>query len=224
MAVAAGRGENDPTTILRGALIAPKVTHHAALLDPQQVGKLLRDIDGYSGGAITRFAMQIAPHVMARPGELRKADWSEFDFEAGVWTVPAERMKMRRTHQVPLSRQVIGYLRDLQEVTGAEGYAFPAIHTSRKTMSENTLNAAFRRMGYTRSELTAHGLRTTASTLLNESGLWSADAIERSLAHADSNAIRGIYNRGRYWEERVAMHQWWSDHLDELGSNFVAKD
>lgn len=222
--VATGRGENDPTTILRGALIAPKVTHHAALLDPQQVGKLLRDIDRYSGGAITRIAMQIAPHVMARPGELRKANWSEFDFEASVWTVPAERMKMRRTHQVPLSRQVIGYLRDLQAITGEEGYAFPAIHTSRKTMSENTLNAAFRRMGYTSSELTAHGLRTTASTLLNESGLWSADAIERSLAHADTNAIRGIYNRGRYWEERVAMHQWWSDHLEELRSNFLMVD
>lgn len=214
--VATGRGENDPTTILRGALIAPKVTHHAALLDPQHIGKLLRDIDTYSGSAITRFAMQIAPHVMSRPGELRKADWSEFDFEAGVWIVPAERMKMRREHQVPLSRQVIGHLRELQKVTGPDGYAFPAIHTSRKTMSENTINAAFRRMGYHKSELTAHGLRTTASTLLNESGHWSPDAIERSLAHADANAIRGIYNRGRYWEERVAMHQWWSDHLDEL--------
>ncbi|QDK31543.1 tyrosine-type recombinase/integrase [Sphingomonas sp. IC081] len=215
-AVATGRGENDPTFILKGALLTPKVRHHAALLEPDQVGKLLRDIDGYSGGILTRLAMQIAPHVMARPGELRKANWSEFNLETAVWTIPAERMKMRRSHQVPLSRQVIAYLLQLYELTGPEGYAFPARHTSRKTMSENTLNAAFRRMGYGTREVTAHGLRTTASTLLNESGHWSPDAIERSLAHMDANAIRGIYNRGRYWEERTTMHQWWSDHLDGL--------
>jgi integrase len=215
-AVATGRGESDPTFILRGALIAPKVKHHAALLEPAQVGQLLRDIDKYSGNALTRLAMQIAPHVMTRPGELRKADWSEFNLEQAVWTVPAERMKMRLPHRVPLSRQVIGYLRELQSLTGATGNVFPAFHTSRRTMSENTVNNAFRRMGYGANEVTAHGLRTTASTLLNESGRWSPDAIERSLAHMDTNAIRGIYNRGLYWGERTAMHQWWSDYLDQL--------
>lgn len=215
-AVATGRGETDPTSLLRGALITPKTKHHGALLDPDAVGELLRAIEAYSGNTITRLAMQIAPHVMARPGELRKALWSEIDLEASIWKIPAERMKMRRPHAVPLSRQVLRYLNELYAVTGPEGFLFPAFHTAQRPQSENTINQAFRRMGYTVGEITAHGLRTTASTLLNESGQWSADAIERSLAHADTNAVRGIYNRGRYWDERVAMHQWWSDHLDEL--------
>jgi integrase len=215
-AVASGRGENDPTAILRGALITPKVKHHAALLEPEQVGELLRAIDVYSGHGVTRLAMQIAPHLMARPGELRLAEWSEFDLEAAVWKIPAERMKMRRPHELPLSRQVLAYLAQLHPLTGPKGFVFPAFHTSLRPLSENTMNQAFRRMGYAPGEVTPHGLRTTASTLLNESGQWSADAIERSLAHADANALRGIYNRGRYWDERVAMHQWWSDHLDAL--------
>lgn len=215
-AAATGRAESDPTSILRGALVAPKVTHHSAILEPEAVGELLRTIDAYSGNAITRLAMQILPHVMARPGELRKAQWTEFDLNNAVWKIPPERMKMRRPHAVPLSRQVVVYLAELYALTGPEGYVFPAFHTSRRPMSENTINQAFRRMGYAVGQITAHGLRTTASTLLNESGKWSPDAIERSLAHADTNAIRGIYNRGFYWEERVAMHQWWSDYLDQL--------
>ena len=214
--VATGRGENDPTSVLRGALVTPKVQHHGAILEPQAIGELLRAIDSYSGHLITRLAMQISPHVMARPGELRMAKWPEFDLESAVWKIPPERMKMRRPHAVPLSRQVVSYLRQLHELTGSEGYAFPAFHTSRRPLSENTINQGFRRLGYAAGEVTAHGLRTTASTLLNESGKWSPDAIERSLAHADKDLIRGIYNRGFYWEERVAMHQWWSDYLDEL--------
>lgn len=215
-AVATGRGETDPTSLLRGALVTPRVTHHAAILEPDQVGELLRAIDNYSGHAVTRLAMQIAPHVMARPGELRVAKWPEFDLDGAVWKIPAERMKMRRPHAVPLSRQVLSYLEELLPLTGPDGFVFPAFHTSLRPLSENTINQAFRRMGYAQGEVTAHGLRTTASTLLNESGEWSPDAIERSLAHADANSIRGIYNRGRYWEERVAMHQWWSDYLDQL--------
>lgn len=160
--------------------------------------------------------MRIAPHVMARPGELRLAKWPEFDLESAVWKIPAERMKMRRPHEIPLSRQVMAHLKDLLPLTGPDGFVFPAFHTSLRPLSENTINQAFRRMGYAPGEVTPHGLRTTASTLLNESGQWSPDAIERSLAHADANSIRGIYNRGRYWQERVAMHQWWSDHLDRL--------
>lgn len=215
-AVATGRGESDPSSILRGALVVPKVKHHAAILDPKQMGGLLRAIDAYTGHAITRLAMQVSPHVMARPGELRMAEWSEFDLDNAVWKIPAERMKMRRPHEVPLSRQVLAYLDELFTLTGPDGYVFPAFHTSRRPLSENTVNQCFRRMGYAVGEVTAHGLRTTASTLLNESGKWSPDAIERSLAHADANSIRGVYNRGRYWEERVAMHQWWSDYLDEM--------
>lgn len=215
-AVATGRAEVDPTSVLRGALVTPKVKHHSAIIDPAAVGELLRSIDAYSGHLITRIAMQISPHVMARPGELRQAEWPEFDLEKAVWTIPPERMKMRRPHSVPLSRQVVDRLKELHALTGPEGFLFPAFHTSRRPLSENTINQAFRRMGYAVGEVTAHGLRTTASTLLNESGKWSPDAIERSLAHADPDAIRGTYNRGFYWEERVAMHQWWSDYLDAL--------
>lgn len=215
-AVATGRGESDPSSILRGALIVPKTKHHAAILEPGQLGELLRSIDSYTGHRITRLAMQLSPHVMTRPGELRMAVWAEIDFENAVWKIPAERMKMRRPHEVPLSRQVVAYFRELFELTGPDGYVFPAFHTWKRPLSENTVNQCFRRMGYAVGEVTAHGLRTTASTLLNESGRWSPDAIERSLAHADANSIRGVYNRGRYWDERVAMHQWWSDYLDEL--------
>lgn len=214
--VATGRAETDPTSVLRGALITPKVQHHSAILDPQAFGELLRSIDAYSGHLITRIAMQIMPHVMARPGELRHALWPEFDLESGVWKIPAERMKMRRPHAVPLSRQVLSHLVELHALTGPDGFVLPAFHTSRRPLSENTVNQAFRRMGYAVGEVTAHGLRTTASTLLNESGKWSPDAIERSLAHADKDSIRGTYNRGLYWDERVAMHQWWSDYLDEM--------
>lgn len=221
-AVATGRGESDPSAILRGALVVPKTKHHAAILEPRQLGELLRAMDNYSGHKITRLAMQVSPHVMTRPGELRMAVWSEFDLDNAVWKIPAERMKMRRPHEVPLSRQVVAYLRELFELTGPDGYVFPAFHTWRRPLSENTINQCFRRMGYAVGEVTAHGLRTTASTLLNESGKWSPDAIERSLAHADANSIRGVYNRGRYWDERVAMHQWWSDYLDELRADVVS--
>ncbi len=215
-AVVTGRAQSDPAAMLGGALIAPKVKHHAAILDPAKLGELLRNIDEYEGAPITRLAMQIAPHVMVRPGELRQATWDEFDLDARIWKIASERMKMRKVHAVPLSDQVIGYLRELQQFSGPEGYVFPAFHTSRRPMSENTMNVAFRRMGYSSDEVTAHGLRTTASSLLNQSGLWHPDAIERALAHGDSNAVRGIYNRGQYWDERVKMMKWWSDYLDRL--------
>ena len=216
-AVVTGRAEADPAALLSGALITPKVKHHAALIEPAKVGDVLRAIDAYDAGApITRLALQIAPHVMTRPGELRQALWEEFDLDAAIWRIPAERMKARRPHAIPLSRQVIAYLRELGEFSGTTGYVFPAFHTSRRPMSENTMNQAFRRMGFTGDEVTSHGLRTTASTLLNESGKWHPDAIERALAHGDSDAVRGIYNRGHYWPERIEMMQWWSDRLDTL--------
>lgn len=215
-AVATLRAENDPAAVLRGALRTPMVKHHAAFEKPEQVAGLLRAIDEYEGSLITRLAMQIAPHVMARPGELRMANWQEFNLEKAEWRIPAERMKMRKPHLVPLSRQVIAYLRELAPLTGPTGFVFPAFHTWKRPMSENTMNQALRRMGYTKDEMTAHGWRSTASTLLNECGKWNADAIERSLAHTERNAVRGAYNRGSYWNERVDMHQWWSDYLDQL--------
>lgn len=220
-AVVTGRADSDPAAMLAGVLITPKVKHHAGPIEPAKVGDLLRAIDAYTTGApITRLGLQIAPHVMTRPGELRQALWDEFDLEKAIWRIPAGRMKARRPHAIPLSVQVISYLSEVREFSGPTGYVFPAFHTTRKPMSENTMNQAFRRMGFTGDEVTAHGLRTTASTLLNESGKWHPDAIERALAHGDSNLVRGIYNRGHYWQERVEMMQWWSDYLDHLRSGF----
>jgi integrase len=216
-AVATARLASDPTRDLRGALIAPRVKHHGALLKPVEVGGLLRAIDGYDGHYITRAALQISPHVFVRPGELRHATWQEVDLEAAVWTIPAEKMKMRREHHVPLSCQAVTILQSLKSAQGERtGLIFPSIRSTARPMSENTVNAALRRLGYTTDQMTAHGFRSTASTLLNESGKWSADAIERALAHGDANQIRGSYNRGEFWDERVRMAQWWSDYLDTL--------
>jgi integrase len=215
-AAATLRAQSDPTALLKDALRKPRVIHRAAIIEPEMVGELLRAIDNYEGHAITCSAMKLLPHLMARPGELRLAEWSEFDLEKAVWKIPAERMKMRREHQVPLSTQALQILRDLHHLTGPKGYVFPSFYTWKRPMSENTMNQVLRRMGFGKEEMTAHGWRTTASTLLNESNLFSPDAIERSLAHRDRDAIRGTYARGQYWDERVRMHQWWSDHLDQL--------
>jgi integrase len=215
-AVATARLTSDPTRDLRGALIAPTVTHYGAIIDPARVGELLRAIDGYEGQPITKLAMQLAPHVFVRPGELRHAEWNEFDFEGALWTIPAGKTKMRKDHLVPLSRQTIAILEDLGTLTGPDGYVFPSIRSRKRPMSDNTINAGLRRLGYSTDEMTAHGFRAMASTLLNESGKWHPDAIERALAHGDSDRIRAAYHRGAHWKERVAMAQWWSDHLDQL--------
>jgi integrase len=215
-AVATARLSSDPTRDLRGALTAPTVTHYGAIIDPIRVGELLRAIDGYEGQPITKLAMQLAPHVFVRPGELRHAEWSEFDFEGALWTIPAGKTKMRKDHLVPLSRQSIAILKDLNALTGADGYVFPSIRSRKRPMSDNTINAGLRRLGYSTDEMTAHGFRAMASTLLNESGKWHPDAIERALAHGDSDRVRAAYHRGAHWKERVAMAQWWSDHLDQL--------
>lgn len=219
-AVATARLASDPSRDLKGALTAPKVKHHAAIVDPLKLGGLLRAIDGYDGDAVTRLALQFAPHVFVRPGELRQARWEEFDFGSVVWTIPAEKAKMRRPHAVPLSRQTLAILDTLRAITGGDGtfqgYVFPSLRTRQRPMSENTLNAALRRLGYGKDEMTAHGFRATASTLLNESGKWTPDAVERALAHGHSDAVRGAYARGQHWKERVAMAQWWSDYLDTL--------
>ena len=213
---ATGRCNADPTAILAGALLTPQARHHAAILEPEKFGGLLRAIETFDCYPTTKLALKIAPHIFVRPGEMRHGDWAEIDLEKAIWTIPAGKMKARRTHAVPLSRQVVELFKELKEVTGGKGYMFPAFHTRLRPMSENTINAAFRRMGFTKDEMTAHGFRSTASTMLNESGLWHPDAIERALAHGDSNAIRGTYNRGQYWDERVRMAQWWSDYIDQL--------
>jgi integrase len=143
-------------------------------------------------------------------------EWSEINFEKKVWTLPASKMKMRQPHAVPLSRQALVILESMRQLTGKAKYVFPSIRTRARPISDNTINAALRRMGYSKDKMTAHGFRTTASSLLNESGKWSPDAIERALAHTIAGAIRRIYNQSAYWPERVEMAQWWSDHLDEL--------
>jgi len=215
-AVATARLASDPTRDLRGALTAPTVTHYGAVTDASRVGELLRAIDGYEGQGFVKAAMQLAPHVFVRPGELRHAEWDEIDLEGALWIIPAEKMKMRKPHHVPLSRQAVAQLRAMYEVTGPTGYVFPSIRTRTRPMSDNTINAALRRMGYASDEMTAHGFRAMASTLLNESGKWHPDAVERALAHKDSDKVRAAYHRGAHWDERVRMAQWWSDYLDTL--------
>lgn len=215
-AVATARLSSDPTRDLRGALTAPTVTHYGAITEAKKVGQLLRAIDDYEGSGITKLALQIAPHVFVRPGELRHAEWSEIDLDGALWTIPAGKMKMRKLHTVPLSQQAVELFREAQSVSGSNGYVFPSIRTRVRPMSENTINAGLRRLGYASDEMTAHGFRAMASTLLNESGKWSSDAIERALAHGDNDKVRAAYHRGAHWKERVEMAQWWSDYLDQL--------
>lgn len=210
------RTEQNPADILRGALIVPKVKHHAAVIEPAKVGALLRAIDDYEGRPETVFALKLAPHVFLRPGELRQAKWSEIDFADKVWRIPAERMKMKQPHTVPLSRQSLYLLRELRAVARPGEFVFPALHTTKRSICENTLNIALRRLGYGSDEVTSHGFRAMASTLLNESGLWHPDAIERALAHGEKDKVRAAYHRGTHWDERVRMAQWWSDYLDQL--------
>jgi integrase len=214
--VATVRCDKDVAADLRGAIAVPKVKHFAAITRPSEVGALLRAIDGYTGHKVTVMAMRLSPHVLLRPGELRQAEWTDIDFEEAIWFIPAERMKMRRPHRVPLSRQVIAMLKELHEHTHWWKYLFPCLGKPRKAMSENAVNQGLRKLGYTTDQMTAHGFRAMAATLLNEMGQWNPDAIERQLAHVDTNQVRRAYARGEYWDERVAMMQHWSDYLDRL--------
>jgi integrase len=219
-AIATARAKHDIAADLIGAL-APRTTeHHAAIIDPVRVGELLRAIDGYDGQPTTWAALKLAPYVFVRPTELRAAEWSEIrlDGEQPEWRIPAERMKMREAHIVPLSRQSATILRELQPITGRQQYVFPAIGGGGRPLSENTLNGAIRRLGYSGKEMTAHGFRTMASTLLNEQGV-HPDLIELQLAHAERNTVRAAYNRVQRLAERRAMMQIWADYLDQLRTN-----
>ena len=215
-AVATARAERDPAQLLIGALTTAKVKHFAAITDPNEFGALLRAIDDYQGDPSVMFALRLAPHVFQRPGELRQMEWAEIDFQKAVWTIPIDKMKMRQPHSVPLSRQALAILNEMRSLSGSGRYVFPSIRTRARPISDNTMNAALRRMGYSKEQMTAHGFRTSASSLLNESGKWNPDAIERALAHMVAGSVRCIYNQSAYWGERVAMAQWWSDYLDEL--------
>jgi integrase len=216
-AIATGRAERDPSADLRGALTSPKVNHRAAIVDPVGIGALLRAIDGYDGLPMTKAALRLAPLVFVRPGELRHAEWLEFDLAAAEWRIPSAKMKMRRPHRVPLSRQALDVLRDLQPMSGGGRFLFPSVRSTVRPMSENTLNAALRRLGYGTDEMTTHGFRTMASTRLNEMSGWNPDAIERQLAHQEQDDVRRAYvHAAEYWPERVKMMQAWADYLDEL--------
>jgi integrase len=215
-AVATGRAVSDPTSALRGALTAPVVQHRAAIVEPVPFGALLRAIDGYDGTLVVRSALQLLALTFTRPGELRLATWKEFDLDAGVWTIPANRMKMRRPHRIPLASQTISVLEELRTLTGQFELLFPGVRSPSRPLSENTLNAALRRLGYAKDDMSSHGFRAAASSLLNECGKWNADAIEAQLAHVESNAVRKAYARAEYWAERVEMMAYWADRLVEL--------
>lgn len=214
--MAIGWVDADPTIALRGALMAPPKKPHAAITDPAKFGELLRAIDGFTGQASTRIGLQLLALLYPRPGELRFAKWSEFDFARKVWTIPADRTKTRRPHRVPLPDAAIDALRELKALDAPGEFLLPSIRTWKKPISDAAFTAALRRMGFTGVEMTAHGFRASFSTMANESGLWNPDAIERALAHVEGNAVRAAYSRSDFWDERVRMADWWANLLDKL--------
>jgi integrase len=192
-----------------------KEKHHASITDPKAIGELLRDIEGYQGAFVTRCALRLAPLVFLRPGELRKAEWAEIDMDKAEWRIPAVRMKMNAVHIVPLASQAVAILRELHQLTGSGKYVFPGARTTTRPMSENAVLAALRRMDYTTDEMTGHGFRSMASTLLNEQG-YNRDAIKRQLAHAERDGVRAAYNYAEYLPDRKLMMQAWANYLDAL--------
>ncbi|MEO7323945.1 MAG: integrase arm-type DNA-binding domain-containing protein [Dokdonella sp.] len=214
-AIATGRAKRDPTTDLRGALAPMVSTSRAAITDPAKMGELLRALDAYQGSPVTKYALRLAPLAFVRPGELRKAEWAEIDLDGAQWRIPAVRMKMREEHIVPLAPQAVAILRELHALTGHGQHVFPSYRGKARTMSENTVNAALRYMGFDKDTMTGHGFRAMASTRLNEMG-WAPDVIERQLAHAERNKVRAAYNRAQYLDERTRMMRAWADYLDGL--------
>jgi len=219
-AVVTDRAERDPTVDLRGAIAAVSRRNHPAIVDPVRIGELLRAIDGYRGDVSTEFALRLLPLTFVRPGELRLAEWSEFNLKAAEWRIPAARMKMRELHVVPLSTQALALLKDLHVLTGSGHLVFPSLRSKERVISDNTINAALRRLGFSGEEMVAHGFRSMASTCLNEQG-WHPDLIELQLAHAERNESRGAYNRAQRLPERRRMMQVWADYLEGLRTGAV---
>lgn len=218
-AIATDRAERDVTSDLKGALIAPKVKHRAAITDGRRLGQLIAAIRGWTRGQPTTVVgLQLLAMLALRPGELRAASWHEVDLEKAVWTIPADRTKMRRPHRTPLPTQAIVALKALKAIThrSPDSLMFPATVSVRRPISENTLNVALRRLKFGADEMTSHGFRAAFASLANESRRWHPDAIERQLAHIERNSIRRAYTRGEHWDERVKMMQWWADELDHL--------
>ena len=221
-AIATGRGERDVTADLRGALTPVNTTHRAAITDPAKVGDMLRTLDTYTGQPATCAALKLAPLLFVRPGNLRAMEWAELDLDGAEWRIPAGKMKMKDAHVVPLPSQAVAILRDLERLTGGGRYCFASLRTSKRPMSENTINAALRRLGFDKETMTGHGFRAMASSLLNEQG-WAPDVIERQLAHAERNKVRAAYNRAQYMAERRKMMQAWADYLDALKAGAADK-
>ena len=232
-AIATHRATADPSVALKGALPPPPDNRFASITDPIRVGELMRAIRGYSGSDIVRCALQLLPLVFVRPGELRGARWSEFEFDLiepvlgekpkhpePLWRIPADRMKMREQHIVPLSTQAVSVLRELHDVSGPEGFLFPSVRGKSRSMSDNTINAALRGLGYVRDQMTGHGFRHMASTILHERG-YRSEWIERQLAHGDRNSIRARYNFAEHLPDRRRMLQEWADYLDGLAKGAV---
>jgi integrase len=215
-AIATGRADRNPVADLKGAIASPAERHHAAITDPAVLGGLLRAIEGYTGDVTTRAALKLSALLFVRPGELRHAEWSEIDLDAGEWNIPAGKMKMRQPHLVPLCEQAVAILRELQPLTGRGQYVFPGGRSPRRPMSNNAINAALRRMGYGTDAMTAHGFRATARTILDEVLGYRPDFIEHQLAHAVKDPNGRAYNRTAHLPERRKMMQGWADYLDAL--------
>jgi integrase len=214
-AIATARAETDPTSALRGALQRHIPRSHPAITTRAELGGVMRAIYGYEGWPSLVGVLKIQGLCFARPGETRSMEWTELDLKNAIWTIPAAKAKMRREHHVPLSLQAIQIIEEMKEVLGDDRYVFPSMMSGKKLLSENSMNSALRRMGVGGDEHTAHGFRSSASSILNDSGEFSPDAIEAQLAHLDGSKVRRVYNRVTYWDERVRMMQWWADVLDE---------
>ena len=220
-AVATGRAERDPSGDLKGALAPPIEKHHAAITNPKEVGPLLRALDGYQGSFVVKCALRLAPLLFVRPGELRHAEWTEFNLDESVWNIPAHKMKMKEPHLVPLSSQSVSILTELKELTGASRYVFPSGRSFVRPMSENAILAALRRMGYEKETMSGHGFRAMARTILDEVLQVRTDFIEHQLAHAVRDPNGRAYNRTAYLAERRKMMQTWADYLDGLKAGAV---
>ena len=221
-AVATGRAERDASADLKGALSPPHRGHFAAPTDPKQVAPMLRAIDGYTGTLLVRCALKLAPMLFVRPGELRHAEWAEFDLDAAQWDIPAEKMKMKLPHLVPLPSQAVELLKELKPLTGGGRYLFPSIRSITRPMSENTITSALRYLGFEKEVITGHGFRAMARTILDEVLHVRPDFIEHQLAHAVRDPNGRAYNRTAHLEARRAMMQQWADYLDELRTKFTS--
>ncbi|ADE57274.1 tyrosine-type recombinase/integrase [Aminobacterium colombiense] len=213
-AIATGRAENDLTSALTGALKQAPVRHHATITDKEGIRALIQGMKAYSG-IVVRHALFFSIYTFCRPGEVRSAEWSEIDWDKSEWRIPGEKMKMKRPHIVPLCSQCIETIESLKQFTGHQKWLFPSARNDGRCMSENTVRIALRTMGFENEDITPHGFRGMASTILNENG-WPSDVIERQLAHIERNAVRAAYNHAEYLDQRREMMQWWGDWLEEL--------